>query len=218
MPSIPSIQELHWQSLLDHFGVTVAAITGVLAARGKEVDLFGVIVLALVTAFGGGTIRDLALGSVPVFWVTNSGFLINGSITAVVTFYLVRYHELPTTVLMVADAFVLALFTIAGARKGLAFAVAPSIAIAMGVITGVMGGVLRDLLIGEIPLVFRREIYLYATAAFFGSCVFVLLQHWRPGGKGNVVMGATAVLLLRLAGIRWRIALPMFRPRQRVRT
>jgi len=176
-----------------------------------------VIVLALVTAFGGGTIRDLALGSVPVFLVTNSGFLINGTITAVVTFYLVRFHELPTTVLMVADAFVLALFTIAGARKGLAFAVAPAIAIAMGVITGVMGGVLRDLLIGEIPLVFRREIYLYATAAFFGSCVFVLLQHWRPGGQGNVIMGATAVLLLRLAGIRWRIALPMFRPKHLVK-
>src|SRR6187431_410927 len=155
------------QLVLEHIGIFFAAITGVLAARGKEVDLFGVIVLALVTAFGGGTIRDLDLGSVPVFWITNSGFLINGTITAVVTFYLVRFRELPTTVLMVADAFVLALFTIAGARKGLAFAVAPAIAIAMGVITGVMGGVLRDLLMGEIPLVFRREIYLYATAAFF---------------------------------------------------
>jgi uncharacterized membrane protein YeiH len=98
----------------------------------------------------------------------------------------------------------------------LAFAVAPAIAIAMGVITGVMGGVLRDLLTGEIPLVFRREIYLYATAAFFGCCVFVLLQHWRPEGKGNVIMGTTAVLLLRLAGIRWRIALPVFRPKHRV--
>jgi uncharacterized membrane protein YeiH len=119
---------------------------------------------------------------------------------------------------MVADAFVLALFTIAGARKGLAFAVAPAIAIAMGVITGVMGGVLRDLLIGEIPLVFRREIYLYATAAFFGSCVFVALQHWRPGDKGNLVMGTAAVLLMRLAGIRWRIALPMFRPKHRVQS
>jgi uncharacterized membrane protein YeiH len=213
MPSIQSIQELHWQSLLDHFGVTVAAITGVLAARGKEVDLFGVIVLALVTAFGGGTIRDLALGSVPVFWVTNSDFLINGAITAVVTFYLVRFRELPTTVLMVADAFVLALFTIAGARKGLAFAVAPSIAIVMGVITGVMGGILRDLLIGEIPLVFRREIYLYATAAFFGSCIFVFMQYLWPGGRANVIVGTAAVLMLRLAGIRWRIALPMFRPK-----
>lgn len=218
MPAISSIQELHWQSLLDHFGVTVAAITGVLAARGKEVDLFGVIVLALVTAFGGGTVRDMALGSVPVFWVSNSGFLINGVITAIVTFYLVRFRELPGSVLMVADAFVLALFTIAGARKGLAFAVAPSIAIVMGVITGVMGGILRDLLIGQIPLVFRREIYLYATAAFFGSCIFVMLQHFRPGGEGNVIMGAAAVLLLRLAGIRWRIALPMFRPKERTET
>ena len=193
--------------------MTVAAITGALAARGKQVDLFGVIVLALVTAFGGGTVRDMVLGRLPVFWAVDSRYFINALITALVTFYLVRYHELPTTVLMVADAFVLALFTIAGARKGLAFAVAPTIAIAMGVITGVMGGVLRDLLIGEIPLVFRREIYLYATAAFFGSCIFVMLERWSVGQKANVIVGTGAVLLLRLAGIRWKIALPMFRPR-----
>jgi len=133
------------QPWLDHFGVSVAALTGVLAARGKQVDLFGVIVLALVTAFGGGTVRDLALGSVPVFWIENSDFFINALLTAVVTFYLVRYHELPVTVLLVADAFVLALFTMAGAKKSLAFAAPPSIAIAMGVITGVVGGILRDL-------------------------------------------------------------------------
>src|SRR5512137_2093473 len=103
MPSIPSIQELHWQSLLDHFGVSVAAITGVLAARGKQVDLFGVIVLALVTAFGGGTIRDLTLGDLPVFWATDSWFFLNAAITAVVLFFLVRFHEPHATVLLVAD-------------------------------------------------------------------------------------------------------------------
>ena len=212
---MPPLSELHWQGLLDHFGVAVAAVTGVLAARGKQVDLFGVIVLALVTAFGGGTIRDLTLGTLPVFWVVNSDFLINAVVTAVVTFYLVRYHELPGTVLMVADAFVLAIFTIAGARKGLSAAVAPSIAVAMGVITGVVGGILRDLLIGEIPLVFRPEIYLYATAAFFGSCVYVLAERslWIPGDERNIFIGAGSVLVLRLAGIRWRIALPMFRPK-----
>jgi uncharacterized membrane protein YeiH len=185
----------------------------VLAARGKQVDLFGVLVLALVTAFGGGTLRDLLLGGGPVFWVTNSQYFINAFLTAVVTFYVVRFHELPSTVLMVADAFALALFTMAGTRKGLAFPVAPPIVVAMGVITGVAGGILRDLLIGELPLVFRREIYLYATAAFCGAALFVLLARCGVNVQLNMVLGAATTLLLRLAGIRWRIALPMFRPR-----
>ena len=202
------------QHTLEHFGVAVAAITGVLAARGKHVDLFGVIVLALVTAFGGGTLRDLTLGGgTPVFWVQDSGFFLNATITAVITFYLVRFHELPTLVLMVADAFVLALFTVVGTRKGLAAHAGPAIAVAMGVITGVAGGILRDLLIGEIPLVFRPAIYLYATAAFFGAVVYVVLQFWWPDPHVNMIAGTAATLLLRLAGIRWKIALPVFRPR-----
>lgn len=198
------------QSFLDHFGVTVAAITGVLAARGKQVDLFGVMVLALVTAFGGGTIRDVALGSTPVFWVQNASFFLNAVFTAFVVFYLVRFHELPVSVLMIADALVLALFTMAGARKGMAYDVEPAIAIVMGVITGVAGGILRDLLIGEIPLVFRREIYLYATAAFFGAALYVGLTHFLGEAQVSIGLGALATLALRLAGIRWRIALPVF--------
>jgi uncharacterized membrane protein YeiH len=201
------------QHILEHFGVSVAAITGALAARGKQVDLFGVIVLALVTAFGGGTIRDLVLGSVPVFWIVDDSFLLNATLTAIVTFYLVRFHELPTTVLMVADAFALAFFTMVGARKGLNFHVSASMAVAMGVITGVAGGILRDLLIGEIPLVFRPKIYLYATAAFFGASLFVLLTRWSSDMRMNMIIGTAATLLLRLAGIRWRIRLPMFRPK-----
>ena len=201
------------QYLLEHFAVSIAAITGVLAARGKQVDLFGVLVLALVTAFGGGTVRDVLLGDLPVFWITDQSFIINSAVTAVGTFYLVRYHELPTTVLMVADAFALALFTVVGTRKGLAFHVAPSIAVVMGVTTGVAGGILRDLLIGEIPLVFRREIYLYATAAFGGASAFVLLNQFSFNPKYNSILGTFVTLTLRLAGIRWQIALPLFRPK-----
>ena len=201
------------QYFLEHFAVTIAAITGVLAARGKQVDLFGVLVLALVTAFGGGTIRDILLGDLPVFWMADQSFILNAVATAVCDFYLVRYHDLPATVLMVADAFALALFTMIGTRKGLAFPVAPSIAVMMGVTTGVAGGILRDLLIGEIPLVFRREIYLYATAAFGGASLFVILAMCSINPQWNMIIGIATTLLLRLAGIRWQIALPLFRPK-----
>jgi uncharacterized membrane protein YeiH len=200
--------------ILEHFGVSVGAVTGALAARGKQVDLFGVLVLALVTALGGGTVRDVMLGALPIFWTADQSYVINVAVTAVVTFYLVRYHELPNAVLMVADAFVLALFTMMGTRKGLAFHVAPLIAVIMGVTTGVAGGILRDLLIGEIPLVFRREIYLYATAAFCGATGFALLHQYYPdGSQWNPVAAIAITLFMRLAGIRWKMTLPLFRPK-----
>ena len=200
--------------VIEHFAVSVSAITAVLAARGKQVDLFGVIVLALVAALGGGTIRDLLLARGPVFWTVDSGFLINASITAVVTFYLVRFHELPEAVLLVADAFSLALFTILGTQKAMGFEVAPSIAVVMGVTTGVAGGISRDLLLGQIPLVFQAGTYFYATAAFLGASVFVLLHHWPVSAEWNLILGIMTVLVMRLAGIRWRIALPALRPKE----
>ena len=202
------------QYLLEHFGVAVSAITGVLAARGKQIDLFGVVVLALVTALGGGTLRDLMLGSTPVFWIHDPRYLVNAAITAVLTFYLVRFHALPMLVLLVADAFALALFTIIGTQKGMSYSPAPVVAVAMGVITGVAGGIARDLLLGQIPLVFRRHIYLYATAAFGGASFYIFLETWETAARTNMMVGVATTLLLRLAGIRWRIALPLFRPKE----
>jgi uncharacterized membrane protein YeiH len=197
--------------LLEHFGVGVAAITGVLAARGKKVDLFGVVVLALVTAFGGGTLRDLLVGDAPVFWIHDPNFLLNATAVAVVTFFTARTHQFPGSVLQVADAFALALFTTIGVTKALVFHVTPSIAVAMGVITGVAGGIMRDLLTGEIPLVFRREIYLYATAALCGALVLVALNRYWPNEPMNMPVAAGLTLVLRLAAIRWKLGLPIFR-------
>lgn len=201
------------QYALEHFGVGVAAITGVLAARGKQVDLFGVIVLALVAAFGGGTLRDLLVGDRPLFWIRDPSFLLNASGVALIAFFAARFYEFPKFVLLVADAFALALFTAIGVKKALAFDVAPSIAVAMGVITGVAGGMMRDVLTGEIPLVFRRDIYLYATAALCGASVFVLLRNLSLTEQANMVVAAVVTLVLRLAAIRWKLGLPVFRHR-----
>ena len=203
------------QVILEHLGVAVAAITGVLAARGKRVDLFGVLVLAMVTAFGGGTLRDLSLGIRPVFWVSDSSFVITVTATAILTFFIARARELPGNVLLIADACALALFAMGGTQKALLAGAAPHIAVAMGVITGVAGGMFRDALIGRIPLVFGKEIYLYATAALAGSVVFVILERAWPGAPMNLPIGAFIALALRLAGIRWRLTLPLFEdPRQ----
>lgn len=196
---------------LEHFGVAVSAISGVLAAKNKRVDLFGVIVLALVTALGGGTVRDVALGATPVFWILRPAFVINGVVTAVATFFIARHWTIPVQGLLVADAFGLALFTVIGSAKSLALGAGGVNAVVLGVITGVAGGILRDILVGEIPLVFRQQIYLYATAAVLGGTLFVILELWRPGQPDNRLAGIGLTLVLRLAAIQWKLSLPEFK-------
>lgn len=203
------VQQL--QLFLEHFAVAVSAVSGVLAARGKRVDLFGVIVLAVVTAFGGGTTRDLLLGDLPVFWVARPEYLYNAIIAAVVTFFLVRYRTLQGDGLLVADAFSLALFAVVGTQKALVFQTDPVVAAAMGVVTGVVGGMMRDVLLMEIPLVFRKEIYFYATAALCGAVVYLALNQWRTQAPSNMVIAVGITLLLRLASIKYKLSLPVFR-------
>jgi uncharacterized membrane protein YeiH len=182
----------------------------VLAAAGKRVDLFGVLVLAVVTAIGGGTIRDLTLGWTPVFWVRDPGYLVTALVTALGVFFLARSHRFRLDVLQVADAFVLALFTVVGQGKALALGHHPLIGMMMGVTTGVAGGILRDLLLGEVPLVFRPEIHLYATASMAGAAVFAIVLKLSERPTHALWIGLSTVLVLRLAGIRWRISLPVF--------
>ena len=196
------------QLWLEHFAVGVSAISGVLAARGKKVDLFGVLVLALVTSFGGGTVRDL-LADVPVVWIREPSFLLNATVTTFITFFVRRVRELPRGFLLVADAFALALFTIVGTRKGVALEFAAPVAVMLGVITGVAGGILRDVLTGEVPMVFRPQIYLYVTAALAGAVVFVVWNHFAPNQPAVTVVCTGLILALRLAGIRLKLSLPV---------
>jgi uncharacterized membrane protein YeiH len=198
------------QQSLEHFGIAVAAITGVLAARGKRIDLFGIMVLALVTAFGGGTVRDLLVGDTPVVWLRSPAFLFNAATTALLAFFIARLWKLPRQVLLVADAFALALFTIIGARKGMALHLSAPVAVLLGVVTGVAGGILRDVLTGEVPLVFQPEIHLYATAALAGGIAFTMLRAAGVTEPMTTVVGVALVFGLRLAGIHWRLSLPVF--------
>ena len=197
------------QFLQTHFAVAVCAISGVLAGSGKKVDLFGVIVLGLVTALGGGTLRDVILGN-PVFWLTDSYYVLNGVITSAFTFFIVRYWTVPAMGLALADAFGLALFTILGASIGLKAGVGATNAVVLGVITGVAGGMIRDVLVGEIPLVLRAGIYLYATAAVVGAMTYVLLELFSGPNHLNRLIGSGVTLGLRVLAIRWKVSLPEF--------
>ena len=210
MPTPDAASSTTLQYFLAHFAVTVSAVSGVLAGSGKRVDLFGVIVLGLVTALGGGTVRDVILQAPHVFWIDDSNFVINAVVTAAITFTIARYRMVSEKALGVADAFGLALFAILGAAKGLKFDVGLTNAVVLGVITGVAGGILRDILVGEIPLVFRRNIYLYATAAVVGATVFVMMEKWHPGDPVNRLVGIALILILRLAAMQWKLSLPEF--------
>ncbi len=195
---------------LQHFGVAVSAIAGALAARGRRVDLFGVMVLALVTALGGGTIRDMCLGATPVFWISDWRYAATSLLTGVATFWLIRHLEPLLKYLEVADAFALALFTIVGASKSLSLEAGGFSAVVLGTITGVAGGMLRDVLLNELPLVFRPEIRLYATAAIAGATVFVFLHRLTPTASWPMIAGVLTILGIRLAAIRWGLVLPVF--------
>ncbi|WP_068827165.1 trimeric intracellular cation channel family protein [Pseudomonas sp. BMS12] len=195
--------------LSDLFGVAVFAITGALMAGRKSMDLFGVLVIAIITALGGGTLRDLILDNHPVSWIRNDTYILVASIAAVGTVLWVRLTQpIHERGLLIADAFGLAVFTVIGTEVALQHNVPYSTALIMGVMTGVAGGVMRDVICNEIPLIFQKEIY--ATACLLGSLVFILLRelqtpHWLDTGVAMLT-----VLLTRLAAIRWHLSLPRF--------
>lgn len=195
--------------LSDLFGVGVFAITGALMAGRKSMDLFGVLVIAIITALGGGTLRDLILDNHPVSWIRNDTYILVASLTALATVVWVRFtRPIYETGLLVADAFGLAVFTVIGTEVALQHGTPLSTAVIMGVMTGVAGGVMRDVVCNEIPLIFQREIY--ATACIAGSLAFIGLRELSMPYWGAAGLAMLLVLLTRLAAIRWHLSLPRF--------
>ena len=195
--------------VLDLVGTAVFAVTGALAAGRKRMDIFGVVVLGCVTAMGGGTLRDVILGSQPIFWVSETNYLAVATFAAIGTFFLARRWKLPVTILMYADALGLAVFTIIGFQKAFHITHVYSIAIVMGVTTGVVGGIIRDILSGEVPLILRREIY--ASASLCGAAIFALLSYLGLLAPIALSGAILTTLAIRVAALHWNLTLPLFR-------
>ncbi len=196
---------IYW---LDLFGVAVFALSGALMAGRYQLDPFGVIVLAAVTAVGGGTIRDIIL-DVPVFWLSDVSYLFIIVITALLTILLVRQpSRIPRRFLLIADAFGLALFAVLGTQKALSYESPMAVAMVMGIITGCAGGMIRDVLCNVIPLILRQEIY--ATAALLGGALFCGLSYLGLSQQIAMVLAISGALTLRLAAIYWKLSLPAF--------
>ena len=196
--------------LLSLLGVAVFAASGALAAGRKGFDLLGVIVIAAVTAIGGGTIRDLLLDRHPIFWIADPLQLVVILAAAGLTLLYVRFRKPPWTALLVADALGLALFSISGARIAEERGLPGIIVVVMGTITGSAGGVLRDILSGEVPILLRQS-ELYATAAIAGITVYLLTGRAGLAPTAAALLGMTVVAAIRFAAILWRLRLPVFR-------
>ncbi|WP_160060776.1 trimeric intracellular cation channel family protein [Psychromonas sp. L1A2] len=193
----------------DLIGMITCAISGVLVATRLRMDPFGISVLAGVTAVGGGTLRDMMMGATPVFWIEDNTYIYVILITALLSvLWLHRIHRFPAYLLPIFDAFGLAIFTIIGAQKALMFGFSGPVAIVMGCITGVVGGMIRDILSGQIPFVLQKEIY--ATASILGGALYVLCDYIELGPIFSMVVAMLGTLSLRLCAIYYHLSLPVF--------
>ncbi|MCP4320789.1 MAG: trimeric intracellular cation channel family protein [Psychromonas sp.] len=193
----------------DMIGVIACAISGVLVATRLRMDPFGIAVLAGVTGIGGGTLRDMMMGATPVFWIVDNTYIYVILMTAAVSvFWLHRIHRFPVFLLPILDAFGLAIFTIIGAQKALVLGFSGPVAIVMGCVTGVVGGMIRDMLSGQIPFVLQKEIY--ATASILGAILYVICHYFGFEAITSMVIAMLGTLSLRLSAIYWHLSLPIF--------
>lgn len=186
--------------------VAVSALTGVMEAERKEIDLVGATIVATATALGGGTIRDLLLNR-NVFWIADQAYLATALLCGIAAFFVLRRKSLPSRWFLVPDAVGLALFTVLGTQAALQWHTPWLAASLLGVITGVFGGVLRDILCNEIPLVMRTG-ELYASAAWLGAVAMIALEELGASSLVASSIGMTLILLLRLLAIRFHLTLP----------
>ena len=189
-------------------GAAVNAASGVLEAGRKPFDLFGMVVVALAAALGGGSLRDMLLDRT-VFWIADQAYLITAG---VVTFLLARRVRLPAQLFLLPDAIGLSLFTVVGTSVALAHGAPWLVASLMGVVTGVFGGILRDVLCNEAPVVFGGT--LYGSAAWLGALVLIALPEAGVGHDVAALAAGGVICTIRLLSIRFKWHLPIYSVRR----
>ncbi|HMP99829.1 MAG TPA: trimeric intracellular cation channel family protein [Cyclobacteriaceae bacterium] len=201
---------MYFQYPLELIGTFFFAISGALAMQDKEHDWFGAAFTGFVTAIGGGTIRDIMLGSYPLVWIGDIYFLyavLTGVVFAI--FFYRVFIKLRRTFLLF-DTLGISFFTILGVEKAIALGVRPEIAAIMGMFTAVMGGVIRDTLTNEIPVIFRKEIY--ATACLLGAIVYLVLDiHTALERNYNLLISIAVIICIRLLAVKFKLTLPGLR-------
>ncbi|WP_111309999.1 trimeric intracellular cation channel family protein [Confluentibacter sediminis] len=192
--------------IIDILGLIAFSISGVLVAINKKMDLFGILIIAFVTSVGGGTLRDLLIGSTPVFWMKDGVFtyvITLSSILAIIFRSKINYLR---TSLFLFDTIGIGLYTLVGVEKGIHANLHPVICIALGTMTASFGGVIRDILCNEIPVIFRKEIY--ATACIVGGIVYFLLREFPIDNNIVFIISVLTIISIRLIAVKFKIGLP----------
>jgi uncharacterized membrane protein YeiH len=191
---------------IDILGTIAFAISGVLVAMEKKLDLFGVLIIAFVTAVGGGTLRDMLIGNTPVIWMRESVYIFTILGTVVFAILFVKQLKYLRKTLFLFDTIGIGLFTMVGIEKGLSAELMPIMCIILGTITASFGGVIRDILCNEIPVIFHKEIY--ATACILGGASYFLLIQLPIDGAYAYIAAILIIILVRILAVRFHIALP----------
>lgn len=192
--------------LIDLLGTVTFAISGVFAAMQKKLDVFGILIIAFTTAIGGGTIRDMMIGDLPVSWIRNINYSITIFVSAVVA---ITFHNTIKNLhktLLVFDSLGLGFFTVLGIQKAISAGLHPGICVAIGMVTGCFGGVIRDIALNNIPLIFQKEIY--ATACILGGISYFLLLKTGIHRDWLEVICISEIFAIRIIAVRYRLALP----------
>lgn len=192
--------------IIDILGTIAFAISGVLVAMDKRLDAFGVFIIAFVTAVGGGTLRDLLIGIKPVGWLNAPMHLLIIVVTVLLTIIFVKQLKYVRKSLFLFDTIGIGLYTMVGIEKGLAADLSPVMCIALGTITACFGGVIRDILCNEIPVIFRKEIY--ATVCILGGLVYFLLIQFPIQNTIAYSMAIVTIIIMRILAVRFKISLP----------
>jgi uncharacterized membrane protein YeiH len=198
------------QYLFELLGTGFFAISGALVANEKSSsDWFGVTFIGFVTAIGGGSLRDILLGSYPIVWIADVHFVYAIIIGVLLARIFYRYLEKLPRTLFLFDTLGIALFTIVGTEKSIELGVDPVIAAIMGMFTAVMGGVIRDTLTNEVPVLFHKEIY--ATACLAGAVLYLVLFRIELARDVNFLLSGSLIVLIRVLAVRYNLSLPKFR-------
>ena len=205
---IPLQKDVIMIEILDFIGVFVFAISGVLTAINKKLDLFGVFIIAFVTALGGGTLRDALIGRTPIGWMQDLNYVYLISAGYVVAILFRNYLNKLRLSLFLFDTIGLGVFTLIGIEKGLEYGLHPVICIALGTITATFGGLIRDILCNEIPLLLRKGT-IYATICIIGGFLFFVLRKFGLQDSVNELITSLFIIFFRLAAVKYKMSLPV---------
>lgn len=197
-------------TIIEILGTISFAISGAFAAMQKRLDPLGVLIIAFVTAIGGGTVRDLLLGDTPVTWMRNVNYCFLILATALLTMFFKTQIKRFKVTLFIFDSLGLGLFTMVGVQKGIVFGLEPGICVALGTITGCFGGVIRDTLLNTIPMIFRKDKEIYATVCILGGSLYFGLLYLQLRADVAKVVVITIIFIMRVIVVRYQLRLPRF--------